>query len=345
MVAVAGLAGAVAWGLAVASTGAARAAEAEAVRVGAPPGADPSVVDAPGTVDLLLHDVRLGALVAVLGALALVRGSSRTRAAGWGGGAGLVGAAAALLVGNAVLGRLLVGSRPPGDGAVAVALGATGLLLLAAAGAVLGGAVARRRRSVPVARHEDEDRGTEGSVPWLEQEVWPASTRWATARLVTAGACAGTAGALGVLGVGTLGQPLHVPGAVAAATLAAASLTALAVAGVLACTAALRRGRWLLAVLAAVPGLLAVVALLVDDVVDRVVVPPLVLLLLPGGFVSMVLTAPAGAVLGVDGLPLVGGGTALGALVGLVAAALLLTRGEPAAPAVGTGPDSAADLA
>lgn len=303
--AVGAVAGAAAWGLGVAATDAARAAELALVEAGVQPGEDPSGVDSVGTVDLLLHDVRLGALVAVWTGLALVVTARPGRPARLRGPV-LLGGAAALAVGNAVIGALL------GAGPVQVVVGALGLLGLTAAGCAAGAAAGQRRVQASSAG---------------PRRTW---------HLVPAGAAAGTAGALGVNGIGDGWAYLLVDTAVAAAALAAATLAVVAAVGVLLVPDLGPWWRWPLAVVAAAPGVVSVGALLpggsFDDLV-LLVVAPVAFVLVAGGVVSMAITAPAGAVIGVDGLPLVGGGTMIGLLVGLLLSGVLPTRGRGAAAA------------
>lgn len=312
--ALAALVGAVAWALTVASTDAARAAELALIEAGVPPGEDPSSVDSAGTVDLVLHDTRLGAVVAVLlgVVLLLAAGHPQAQRPRW---PLVVGAGAALVVGNAVVAPLL------GEGPAAVVVGATALLAATAAGCAAGracGALVPRSTS---------SEGPERHLTWC---------------LVLAGTAAGTAGSLGVNGLGEDWGYLLVRGAAVAAALAAAALTVLAVVAVLLVGSVPRSRLWPLAVAAAAPGVVSVGVLLpggsVDDVV--LVAAPLLVVLLPGGILSMALTAPAGAEIGADGLPLVGGGTLSGLVAGLVLVVVVAgTTGELAATRTTDGTD------
>ncbi|MEJ5867215.1 hypothetical protein WDV85_05585 [Pseudokineococcus sp. 5B2Z-1] len=327
--AVAALGGAVAWALAVASTGAARAAELALVEAGAPPGVDPWQVDSAGTVDLVLHDVRLGALVAVLlGLVLLVTGRDRaTRRPRW---PVVLGGGAALVVGNVVV------APSVGPGASGVLAGTGALLAVVLVGGVVGSALAA---ALPGTRASGADGGP------LPLPV----------RLGGGGAAAGTAVALGTNGleVDGLGDGwgyLLVPAAAASAALSAAVLGVLTVTFVL-LGPTLRPGRRrvALAAAAATPGTAAVAVLLGGGPLEELaglLAGPFLFAALPGGLVSLLLTAPAGAEIGVDGLPFVGGGTLVGLVVGLVLSSLGSSGGErDPAPAVGTGPDDAADLA
>ncbi|WP_298802379.1 hypothetical protein [uncultured Pseudokineococcus sp.] len=323
------LGGATAWASAVASTGAARAAELALVEAGAPPGGDPWQVDSVGTVDLALHDTRLGALVVVLLALVLLVAPAGRAASGprW---PVVLGGGAALVLGNVLV------APSVGEGAGGVLAGTAGLLAVVVVGCAVAAGLAA---ALPGARPSRAGRD-------------PLTLR---GRLVGAGAAAGTAVALGVNGleVDGLGDGwgyLLVPAAAASAALSAAVLGVLTVTFVLlGPTPRPGRRRLALAAAAATPGTASAAVLLGGGPLEELVgllAGPILFAALPGGLVSLVLTAPAGAEIGVDGLPFVGGGTLVGLVVGLVLSSLGSSGGERVpAPAVGTGPDDAADLA
>ena len=320
--------GSTSWALAATSMAAVQAAEARALGPG-------HTAEVPGEDELALvaHDARLAALVVVACGLAIALAGlpRRVATAAW------LGGAAALVVANATLGRAV------DDGSVALA--AVGLLLVAGAAAAAtsllelghGGApvpTARGRLSLLAAGAAAagtlpvlafQGLGSERYAAWVPGGL-------ASSNLLSALAVAAVVVAVGVLlarnvvGVvlalllpavalalllepaATSWQLSDSPGAAGAALVVAAAPLVLA--------AARERYRsWgrtatALAVLGGAGALLALVPQLLT-------IPVLV-----GGGLGMAVTAPAGAHVNYDGLPIVGGGLVLGAAVLAVCAAL-----------------------
>ncbi|GAA0287978.1 hypothetical protein [Kineococcus aurantiacus] len=314
------LLGAWAWGLAASSTSAARAGELAALR-----GDHTAQMPGEGELVLLAHDARLAGMVAVAAGAGLLLGRRRGAVAGW------AAAVAALVVANVALGHRVDGWDPPAAAAA----------LLGAVAAVTALAVlAARRVGRPVGRPAPSSRawdlapgvlaavtvpvlvlqgfGTDRYRPWLPADLGASDLVAAVASLlVVAGCalrCARTRGAARVAVLMPLaclvvllepsGGSVQVRGQLWAA--GAALVTALApfvLPGA--------RSPWVR------PLVLAAVGVAVGLVPALLVVPAVV-----GGVVSMAVLAPAGAVIGYDGLPVVGGALLL-APVGLLVVTLL----------------------
>ncbi|WP_432496308.1 hypothetical protein [Kineococcus gypseus] len=356
------LGGAWAWALAATSTWAVHAGEARALGPGHTP-------DLPGEGEIALvsHDVRLAALAALWCASALLLAPPRAaraaratrrrvpasapvrvRLAAW------LGAGAALVAANALLGPAVDGRSPAPAAALVLLATAAGTALGAAVGAAAGAARGRAGRAgagAPAAAAADGERwwwlaaagalaaatacvavlqglSTPRYVPWAPGELHTANALVTLVLLAVSAACA-----LGC--AGTTADPLPRPARAALVLVpsAAAALLLLDPAELLlrareqpevtgpALVAALapfalvagpgrrapsRRRTWTTAlVLTALAGLAAVA------------LPVLAPAVLAGGFLGLALTAPAGAYVGYDGVPVTGAGGpwALGALV------------------------------
>jgi len=328
-------AGAASWALAATSMAAVQAAEARALGPG-------HTAEVPGEDELALvaHDARLAALVVVACglAIALARLPRRVATAAW------LGGAVALVVANATLGRAVDGGP--------VVLAAAGLLLVTTASAVAASLLEVLRRVTPTPSTRGPlslvaaGAAAAGTLPVLTFQGMDSEryAAWvlaglASSNLLSALATAAVVATVGVLlarGAASVVLALALPvvalallvephgpswqlgdspGAAGAALVVAAAPLVLAAARertgsrrrtTTAVTALLGSG----ALLALVPQLLAV--------------PVLV-----GGGLGMAVTAPAGAYVNYDGLPVVGGGLVLGAAVLAVCVAL---RGPAVAP-------------
>lgn len=321
--AAASAAGAFSWALAAGSTEAARrgevAAQADATAGTLPAGVnDPAALPTPDELVLLVHDVRLGGLVTVLCGVALLVGPSLRRVR-WPLPA-LLGVAATLVVANATLGRVV------GEGVAAAVVGASALLTVTALAAGTSRLADGLARPAPL-RDDVSRRG------W-----WCATV---------AAVAAATAPAIGLVGVDSPARSPYVPDAVAVAeATCAVSLVVIAGVGALAALTSARAGvvtRALVLAACVVPGALAAVTLLAAEGWAG----PVTLygiLLLPGGLLSMAAIGPAGAVIGVDGLPMVGGGVGVGlAVVGVIALTQACRAGAdaPVERSPGPGPEGA----
>lgn len=332
--------GAWAWALAATSMAAVQAAEARALGPG-------HTADMPGEDELALvaHDARLAAMVVVVCGV-LVGLSTLPRRAAL---VGSTGAAAAAVVANALLGPVVDGGS--------VALAAVALALVAGVAGVVGVLGAR----VGAARVPTRARPSRlplvlaaalaaGTLPVLVLQGVTSDryVDWVPADLATANPA--TALGLAVAAVGASALLARRRADVVLAVLA--PLAALAVLVEPAGAAwQVREALWVPGVvlgLAAAPTLLAtrrsprgraLTATALAAAVGVMALVPHVLLVavLPGGMLGLVVTGPAGAYVNYDGLPVVGGG--------LVLAALLVLLVLPQVPRRWLQPDRAAPQA
>lgn len=323
-------AGAVAWALAATSAAAVHAGE-----VRARAGASTEETPGDGELTLLAHDARLAALVVVAAGTALVC-SRLPRQAASRASAGVVVAAA---VGNATLGRAVDGGP--------VLLAAVALLLVVGAAGAAGGLTASR---APGARgHAPGGRGYvvgagalgAGTLPVLVLQGTGSARYgpWVPADLATSEVVTALAltGAVVVASLLTARGPAGVVGAVALPLAAAAVLMEPT-----GSSWQVRGGLWVMGavlVLAAAPLLLTAagtggrprrrcaavgLGLLVTGGLLALVPGVLAVPVLAGGVMGLVVTGPAGASIDYDGLPVVGGGLLLAAV--LVAVRLLVIQ-------------------
>ena len=326
--AVVAAAGSAAWALASTSMAAVQAAEARALGPG-------HTAEMPGEDELALvaHDARLAGLVVVACGLAVARYAlpRRVATAAW------LGGATALVVANATLGRAV------DDGSVVLV--ATELLLVTGAAAVVASLLGLRpRASTPSSARGRlsllaAGAAAAGTLPVLSAQGL-ASERYAAwvpaglaaSNLVSALALAGVLAVVGVLlarsAVGAASS-LLLPAAALALLLEpqgsswqvgdsprAAAVALVVAAAPLVRAAARERDGSPRRTAAAVAVLLGSGALLA-------LVPQLLAItVLVGGGLGMAVTAPAGAYISYDGLPIVGGGLVLGAAVLALCAAL-----------------------
>jgi len=277
---------------------------------------------------LLAHDARLASMIVIACGLAIALASLPRRSAhpGW------LGAVSAMVIANATLGRAVDG------GSVLLADG--GLVLVTGAAGTVAALVAARRDRTPEA-------GTDGQRPLVVASVLAAGTLpvlvvqgmgspryvdWVPADLATSNLVTALALALA---------------AVAAAVLLARSTAGVALGAVLPVVALVvllepsgsswqvREGAWVMGVVlvltsaplllgsagrsgsqrgraAAATGLIGAGGLLAFA--PQLLVPPII----AGGMFGMVLTAPAGAYVNYDGLPVIGGGVLIAAVLFLL---------------------------
>ncbi|WP_369069059.1 hypothetical protein [Kineococcus terrestris] len=352
------LAPALAWALAATSAGAVRAGETAALGPEHTP-------DLPGGGELSLaaHDVRLAALVALWCALALLLApAAGTRARPRGSVAAWVGGGLALAVANALLGPVVDGRSPALAAGLLLAAAALGALAAAGAGAALPGGP-RAARAAGTARPDGtghrwwwltaagalaaatapllalQGLSTPAWSPYVPAGLRASATLVTAALLLTAAACAATRPS-----GRTAGTPAPAPGVRAACVLVPVAVAALLLLDPVALR--LREQAWV-----AGPALVAALAPLVlltgpgrrEPSRRRVrtsavvlaglaaaavpALPALGLVVVVGGFGGLLVTGPAGAVVGYDGLPLTGGG------VLLAAGALAVLAGLTADPA------------
>lgn len=319
--------GSIAWALAATSMAAVQAAEARALGPG-------HTAEMPGEDELALvaHDARLAAMIVVACGLAVTVAALPRRSAlsGW------LGGVVALVIANATLGRVVDGGS--------VVLAAAGLVVVScAAVAVSVWVVERRDRARDTGVYAGgpgqlflvvagvlaagtlpvlvlQGMGSQRYVDWVPADL-------ATANVVTAvGLAVATVAAAVLLARGVVGVVLGVAMPVAALVvlvqpsgswqvrdgiwvmgvvlvLASAPLVLVAPPG--------RSGsRWWR--IAAAAGLIGAGGLL--TFVPQLLVPPIV----AGGMFGMLLTAPAGAYVNYDGLPVIGGGVLIAAMLYLL---------------------------
>ena len=335
--------GSLAWALAATSMTAVHAAEARALGPG-------HTAEMPGEDELALvaHDARLAAMIVVACGLAVTVAAlpPRSAAPGW------LGGMAAMVIANAALGRVVDGGS--------VLLAAGGLILVTGAAGGVAGLVAARRHN---AQEADADKHSllvmasvlaAGTLPmlFLQGMGSPRYVEWvpadlATSNLVTAMALAVAAVAAAVLlARSTVGVVLGVVLPVAALmvllepsgsswqvrdgawvvgvvlVLASAPLVLAAAAG----RSCSRRCRAVTGtVLLASGGLLAAV--------PQLLVPPI----LVGGMLGLVVTAPAGAYVNYDGLPVIGGGVLIAAALYTLHLVMRRNAGSSTVPFEGLG--------
>lgn len=325
--AVVAAAGSASWALAATSMSAVRAAEDRALGPG-----HTAEMPGAGELQLVAHDARLAAVIAVACGLAVAVAAlpRRVAAAAW------LGGIAALVVANATLGRAVDGGS--------VALSAAGLGIVTSATALVAGRWAARHRTGPATESSrlpllGAGAAAAGTLPVL---AFQGLTSERYAAWVPAG-----------LGASNLVAALALAAVVAAAVVLLARDAVDVVLGLVLPVTALvvllepQGSSWQVGdapwapgaalLLAAAPLVLAaarersrsrrrtaaaVVALLAPGVLLALVPQLLAFAVLLGGLFGLVVTAPAGAVVGYDGLPVVGGGLVLGAVVLAVCAAL-----------------------
>ncbi len=333
--------GSIAWALAATSMAAVQAAEARALGPG-------HTAEMPGEDELALvaHDARLAAMIVVACGLAVAVAAlpRRSASSGW------LGGVVALMIANATLGRVVDGGS--------LVLAATGLVVVScAAVAASVRAVERRDR----ARDTGVDANGPGPLFLVVAGVLAAGTLpvlvlqgmgsqryvdWvpadlATANVVTAlGLAVATVAAAVLLARGVVGVVLGVAMPVAALVVLVQpsgpwqvrdGIWVMGVVLVLASAPLVldappgRSGsRWWR--IAAAAGLIGVGGLL--TFVPQLLVPPIV----AGGMFGMLLTAPAGAYINYDGLPVIGGGLLIAAMLFLLRFATRGIASPPAAP-------------
>ncbi len=302
-----------AWALAATSMGAVQAAEARALGPGHTP-------DMPGQDELALvaHDARLAAMVVVVCGVLVGLSALRRREAL----AGAAGAAAAVVVANVVLGPVVDGGSVLVAGVCLAVVACSAGALAARVGAVraaarpsrlplvLAAALAAGTLPVLVLQGMTSDR----YVEWVPPALATANPATALGLGVAVAAASGVlarrtadvvvAVLLPLAALAVLLQPsgsgwqvredLWVPGVVLGLAAAPALVT----------TRGSARGRVVAAaVLAAAVGVMALV--------PHVLLLPVVV----GGMFGLVVTGPAGAYVNYDGLPVVGGGLVLAALL------------------------------
>ncbi|WP_432504292.1 hypothetical protein [Kineococcus arenarius] len=365
--------GAWAWALAATATSAVQAAEARALGPGhtaAMPGEDELV--------LLAHDVRLAAMAALWCALPLLLthppvlprrpgagpGGRRTRPpfAAW------VGAGVAIVLANALLGPVVDAGPPALAAVLLLAAVAAGTAAGAAAGTGLrsgaapstgarwwwltgSGALAAGTAWTALAQDLDGER----YAPFLPQQVAGANALAVLVLLATSAAAALAAARAAPPRTDPVPRRAALPHpALAVVPTALAAVLLLDPAGVLpnAWSDPWRMGPALVAALApfplvAGPGLRApsrrrvgttALVLVAVAALSTVALPVLAAVVVVGGMLGLLITAPAGAYVNYDGLPMTGAGglVALGALVVLVV--LTGERGERGTPAAQRSP-------
>ncbi|WP_432494320.1 hypothetical protein [Kineococcus auxinigenes] len=346
--------GAWAWALAATAMSAVHAAEARALG----PGHTPDM-PGEDELALAAHDVRLAAMAAMWCALPLLlaRPSALPRRTGPGGRrtaapfAAWAGAGVAIALANALLGPT-VDTRPPALAAVLVlAAVAAGTAAGAAAGSALhrgpapsegalwwwltgSGALAAGTAWAALA----QDLNSERYAAFLPRQVPDANAVAVLVLLATSGAGALAAGSISERASGRVRRNAHplLRAALVVVPTTVAAVLMLDPTGLLpdAWSDTWRTGPALVAALAplfliAGPGLRApsrrrvsttALVLVAVAALSTVALPLLAPVVLVGGVLGLVFTAPAGAYIGYDGLPMTGAGglLALGALVVLV---------------------------
>jgi len=332
--------GSIAWALAATSMAAVHAAEARALGPG-----HTAAMPGENELALLAHDARLAAMIVVACGLAVAVAALPRRSAlfGW------LGGVVAVVVANATLGRVVDG------GSVVIAAGGLVVVSCAAVAASVR-VVARRDR----ARDAEVDVDTDGQPFLVVAGVLAAGTLpvlvlqgmgseryvdWVPADLATANVVT----ALG-LAVGTVAATVllarRVVGVVLGVVMPVVALVVLVEPS--GSSWQVRDGGWVMGVVlvmtsaplllgsagrsgsqrgraAAATGLIGAGGLLAFA--PQLLVPPII----AGGMFGMVLTAPAGAYVNYDGLPVIGGGVLIAAVLFLLH---LLMRGGATPSAV-----------